>query len=374
MRKEHYIINTDRTQPWNNLPNLPINRELYQNIEIYEKLGDAKASLAKLSGKCSSIRNKKIFSNIFSLLEAKYSCSIDNIIIPEQDLYQAFSDDENNIEESIKIICQQMSIVDGYNEISNGTITLDYFKNIYSKIQDEDDNIRPSSIDIRITQSGKGGKPPVVIYTPPKGDEIINAKLDNLIQYINEDSSIKLDPIIKSAIIHYQLEAIYPFRRLNERIGRTFCDNFISHKYELGFSGTLFSKFILNHKSQYYSSLIGVRQRGDWRSWLLFVIRAYEYSAKESYRILDYIINTIEYTLKKIESSNNNYKDSHRLVETIFSQPFTKVKHLVDDGIYAENTARNYLNRLVELNILEKRSILGHHYYRNSLLCNFIDS
>jgi Fic family protein len=49
----------------------------------------------------------------------------------------------------------------------------------------------------------------------------------------------------------------------------------------------------------------------------------------------------------------------------LFSQPLTKVSHLTDAKIYAENTARNYLNLLTELGILEKKTISGHHYYMN---------
>jgi len=53
------------------------------------------------------------------------------------------------------------------------------------------------------------------------------------------------------------------------------------------------------------------------------------------------------------------------LVKFIFTQPLTKVKHFVDAGIYAENTARDYLNRLCDLKILEKKEIEDHHYYLN---------
>ena len=53
------------------------------------------------------------------------------------------------------------------------------------------------------------------------------------------------------------------------------------------------------------------------------------------------------------------------LVKFVFTQPLAKVKHFVDAGIYAENTARDYLNRLCNLKILEKKEIEDHHYYLN---------
>ena len=39
---------------------------------------------------------------------------------------------------------------------------------------------------------------------------------------------------------------------------------------------------------------------------------------------------------------------------------------------YAENTARNYLNELAELKILEKREIRGWHYYINPALVEIL--
>jgi Fic family protein len=53
------------------------------------------------------------------------------------------------------------------------------------------------------------------------------------------------------------------------------------------------------------------------------------------------------------------------LVTALFTQPFTKVNQLVDSGIYAENTARDYLNRLCDIHVLEKKEIGGRHYYLN---------
>ena len=53
------------------------------------------------------------------------------------------------------------------------------------------------------------------------------------------------------------------------------------------------------------------------------------------------------------------------LIRFLFTQLFTKVKQLVDAGIYAENTARDYLNKLCNMQVLEMKVIEGHHYYLN---------
>jgi len=49
-----YPINPNRSVPWNNLPLLPIRKELYQTIEILEKLGDF-----LLTHKITTLKNQK---------------------------------------------------------------------------------------------------------------------------------------------------------------------------------------------------------------------------------------------------------------------------------------------------------------------------
>ncbi len=51
MSERLYHVNPDRSVPWNELPSLPIKEELYETVDIMKKLGDAKASLAKLHGR-----------------------------------------------------------------------------------------------------------------------------------------------------------------------------------------------------------------------------------------------------------------------------------------------------------------------------------
>ena len=56
------------------------------------------------------------------------------------------------------------------------------------------------------------------------------------------------------------------------------------------------------------------------------------------------------------------------MVQKIFSQPITRIKHIAQEGLYAENTARDYLNKLAELGVVEKQVHRGNHYYLNQEL------
>lgn len=54
-------------------------------------------------------------------------------------------------------------------------------------------------------------------------------------------------------------------------------------------------------------------------------------------------------------------KKNGTITEVIFTRPFSKVKHFVDKGLFSEKTARQYLNKLSDMGVLEKRTIEGNH-------------
>ena len=60
-----YTINPDRTQPWNELPTLPIPKTLYRDVEIYEQLGKSKEALAYLSGRSIAIPNPSMLHSVY---------------------------------------------------------------------------------------------------------------------------------------------------------------------------------------------------------------------------------------------------------------------------------------------------------------------
>lgn len=94
------------------------------------------------------------------------------------------------------------------------------------------------------------------------------------------------------------------------------------------------------------------------------MLRAVKTTSTITYNKINDIISAKDAILSAIKKETDIIRPD-QIVEIIFVQPYTKVKHMTDKGIYAENTARNYQNRLSEMGILEKRSIQGHQYYLN---------
>jgi Fic family protein len=120
----------------------------------------------------------------------------------------------------------------------------------------------------------------------------------------------------------------------------------------------------MDNKEDYYSCLSGVSQRGSWQNWIRYMLKAIEVTSNITYIKINDIIAAKESILNAIETDTDIRKPA-QLTEMIFTQPFTKVKHLTDKKMYAENTARQYLQKLCDMGILEKKTIQGKHYYLN---------
>lgn len=362
-----YQINPDRNVPWNNLPLLPIRRELFQTIEILEKLGDAKAALARLHGRSVVIPDQGLLINTISLQEAKISSAVENIFTTDDELYKAYSDQSTKINEASKeVLRYREALWSGYNYLKNRDyLDIEYFIKVFQEIKQTKDEIRPDFLNSTIKQSGTGPTTGQVIYTPPKGQAVIKEKLDNLVLFLNDDENFRIDYLLKMAIAHYQFEAIHPFRDGNGRTGRVFNINYLTKKGLLDVPILFLSRYILDHKEDYYSGLSGVSQRGNWKCWLLFMLKAIEYTSIITFRKINEIVSAKDSILEFVKKDARKVRNPENLVNALFTQPFTKVKHLVDSGIYSENTARDYLNRLCEIHVLEKKEIEGRHYYLN---------
>lgn len=367
MSKILYPINPDRNIPWNDLPPLPIRSELYHTTEILEKLGNTKAALARLQGRSAVIPNQGLLVNTISLQEAKISSEIENVFTTDDELYRAFSDQHTGAHGASKeVLRYREALWSGYNYLKDlGKFDAKYFIQVFQEIKETSEGIRPAFSNTTIKQGGSGTTAGQVIYTPPRGENVIQDKLDNLVRFLNDDRQYNIDYILKMAIAHYQFEVIHPFRDGNGRTGRIFNINYLTAKDLLDVPILFLSRFILDHKDEYYSGLMGVSQRGNWRDWILFMLKAVENTSNLTFHKINDIVSAKDSILEYVKNDKRKFRNPESLVTALFTQPFIKVKHLVNERIYSENTARDYLNKLCDMGVLEKKEIEGHHYYLN---------
>jgi Fic family protein len=116
-------------------------------------------------------------------------------------------------------------------------------------------------------------------YVPPPVPEMALA-LDNLEQYLHSDDP--LPPLIRLALIHYQFEAIHPFRDGNGRLGRLMMPLLLVEWGHLPAPLLYLSAYFERHRDQYYQRLLQVSERSAWQEWLLFFLQAVAQQAGEA--------------------------------------------------------------------------------------------
>lgn len=116
-------------------------------------------------------------------------------------------------------------------------------------------------------------------YVPPPAEEMRTAFSD-LEKYIH--SNPEEPPLVQCALIHYQFEAIHPFLDGNGRIGRLLISFFLCERGYLPQALLYLSSFFEKHRDEYYSRLLAVCQKTDWRAWLEFFLRGIAVQAQDA--------------------------------------------------------------------------------------------
>ncbi|NJO00261.1 MAG: Fic family protein [Bacteroidia bacterium] len=366
-------INPDRTKPWNDLPLLPPPNDLIEDIEIYrDYLVGARAALAELNREAKNIPDQTLLMNTLPLREAKDSSEIENIFTTHEEMYMAFSKlkSQDEVRGAAKeVLRYREALWKGYNYlIERQKFDLNYFINIFQVVKESNLGIRHPSIPTLIRKGGSTLSAGQIVYTPPRGPGVLEQKLQNLVDFINNDETYAYDPLIKMAISHYQFEAIHPFSDGNGRTGRIMNIHILINKSILDLPILYLSNYIVNTKDNYYDLIGSVSQRGKWKDWIKYMLRAVEITAKKTLAKIEDIKALLSATNQRISNEAPNFRYKELIIQAVFSQPYCTVKNLMNLGVRSENTARKRLDQLVNLGILEKKNNKGHSFYVNTPL------
>ena len=356
-----------REFPYNTLPMLPPAVDL-DTKEILRKTISANKALAELKGWAFSQSNPLLLLQSITLQEAKSSSEIENVVTTNDELYQAFAtpSDKNIPPAAKEVLHYKEALWYGYQEIINGSpLTINKFVELFRIIKRRSDGIRnlPGTV-LRNTYNE-------IVYTPPDNSDDIMRLMTNLEQYINIDFLDDRDPLIKLAIIHYQFECIHPFPDGNGRVGRIINVLYLVYQKLLDFPILYLSRYITQHKKEYYHALMGVTESSAWDSWIMYILDAIEVTARETL-ISTQNIYTAQENLFLLLKEKAPDLCSKEFVELLFEQPYCKISFLVDRGIAKPQTASKYLKRLCDLNILQLIKRGRENYYINKVLWDIL--
>ncbi|MDX8380120.1 MAG: Fic family protein, partial [Gallionella sp.] len=206
-----------------------------------------------------------------------------------------------------------------------------------------------------------------VVYLPPQHPDDIIALMDDLEQFMNQQELCDWDPLVKMAVIHHQFESIHPFYDGNGRTGRVINILYLVQQGLLNTPILYLSRYINQHKADYYRLLQTTRETGDWSAWLLYMLDAVEQTAVQTTQLIVAIHQLMQqYKHDMRDKCPKIY--SQDLLNNIFRHPYTKIDFVSYELQVNRKTASKYLNALVDMGLLSKHRLGKENYYLNDSL------
>ena len=193
-------------------------------------------------------------------------------------------------------------------------------------------------------------------YNPPPPEHLPQL-LEELERSMQAETYI--DPLIKALMIHYQFEAIHPFRDGNGRVGRLLLALMICKHCGFDAPWLYLSEYFENHKDEYVTALFDVSAKGDWTRWIkLGLLATIETGRKTVGRI-----KKLDNTREDYETKIRQYRGHDQLmyiIPELLSSPFLTYDRLASKLGIAYPTARKRMEALIDMGIVTQISASRH--------------
>lgn len=333
-------------RPYNDLPLLPPKADI-ETRAVLKACIAARSALGELKLAGDLIPNQGVLINTIPMLEAQASSEIENIVTTTDRLFQFANEAGGGADSATKeALRYRTALSEGFKFLAQRPLTTATAVQVCQ-------TIKGVAIDIRQTPGTAllNDATGEIIYTPPEGEPLLRAKLANWEKFIHEAEDI--DPLVRMAVMHYQFEAIHPFIDGNGRTGRVLNLLFLVEKGLLNIPVLYLSRYIIQHKADYYRLLLAVTTQGRWEDWILYMLRAVAETAVWTTAKIQSIRKLLETTADKIRLEAAPIY-SRELAELVFVQPYCRIGNVVDAGIAKRQTASVYLKRLCEIGVLKE--------------------
>ncbi len=350
-RFDRHIIMVDFSpdRPYNDLPLLPPPGDIETKV-VLKACIEARAAVAELKHCGGLIPNQAMLINTIPVLEAQASSAIENIVTTADRLFQFVSTPEAEMDGATKeALRYSRALSSGFQSIQTRPLTKQTAIEVCSTIKGVDMEIRRTP-GTALIEANSGQ----IIYTPPETEAVLQSKLTNWEKFIHQ--ATEYDPLVRLAVMHYQFEAIHPFTDGNGRTGRILNILFLVDMGLLEIPVLYLSRYIIQHKQDYYQYLNRVTAQGDWQCWILFMLNAVLETARWTTQKIQSIRQLMEITADYVRETRPKVYNRD-LLDLIFIQPYCRITNVVDAKIAHRQTAANYLKELCEIGVLAEAKI-----------------
>ena len=350
----------NRDLPYNDLPLLPVNGESkFESIELLKESILARSKLEAFNLSVQALPDPLILNSTLSIVEAKESSAIENIVTTADELFTPKEEREKTPYQK-EVELYNEALYYGVKYISdNKPICTNLYIEIVKILKKNQAGLRKGECHLSTGEVNQEGND-IRAYTPPSGEEILRDLLKNLDDYLHYSSD---DELIKMAVIHYQFVAIHSFGDGNGRTARIISILYMFEKGLIKIPILFLSYHILEHKDEYYSGLKEVTENNSWEKWIKFIIRSVAKTAVTTQRK----VTKIDEVMKESEEIMSElFPKLHKaLCSKIFEKHYVRIADLVEADFGTRKTVSKYLVSLEKMGLLKGMKVGREVLYLN---------
>ena len=339
---------------------LPPNPPVVLDAEGVELLVAAHRQLALLEGLAARIPNMELFVSMYVRKEALLSSQIEGTQATLEDVLDPLVDVNVN-----------RGVADVVNYIRATEFALRRRRELplCSRLIREMHYVLMEGVrgqekypgEFRRTQNWIGGTGSTLKnarYIPPNVEDM-NAAMSALEAYMNAEDT--LDPLIRTALVHYQFETIHPFLDGNGRIGRLLITLFLMEQNLLSTPALYISYFLKQNRIEYYDRMTEVRRAGNYEQWILFFLRAVAASAEDAVAAIDdlHALHEKNVTVLTDRTNKKQLTTLTKLFSYLEAHPMIEVKKTAEVLGTSYNAVSRAVAVLIEKGILEQQAQVG---------------
>lgn len=160
-------------------------------------------------------------------------------------------------------------------------------------------------------------------YVPPPVAEMTRC-LEDFEKDVHESKSGAIPQLVQAALLHYQFEAIHPFRGGNGRIGRMLIPLFLAERKLLPNPLLHVSAYLEAHRDEYIHLLLSVSQKGTFELWIEFFLKGMSHEANRTIKFCGDILNLRQKYMSQVQQKRASAL-LQKLVDSLFIAPITTI-------------------------------------------------
>lgn len=328
----------------------PLPRSIEMDSSLVYRLDEASRAVATLAGAGETIPNPHLLTQPFVRREAVLSSRIEGTQASLSDLYLYEASRKARMD-VLEVHNYVRALEEGIELLDKLPICLRLINSLHATLLSgvRGERERPGELRTEQVWIGRQGTPLEEARFVPPPPSHLNDALDHWERFANED--LQMPPLVQCALLHYQFEAIHPYRDGNGRIGRLLIVLFLCARKILPVPLLYLSAYFERDRERYYDELLNVSATGDWDAWLHYFLDGVIQQSSDSLRRARQVRELHEEYRSQVLDRRGS-ANSLKLVDLMFTRPYITAPTASAELGITHAGARRILDRFVEMGLL----------------------